>query len=204
MLKFIKRFYIPIIFLILLVVVCILEVRGIFDAADTKIMSHIYNIRGDKGGALYWIFRIITEMGFYYFLIALLLILAIYFKFRKRAWVIIGSVLVNLGINSLLKIIIKRPRPDGTMMWMSESSYSFPSGHTATSICVYLIIMLISIKTIKNKHIKRILIILSTFAMIMVPTSRLIMGVHYPSDVLAGVIMGAFTSSLAYSIFIEE
>lgn len=204
MLKFIKRFYIPLILFILLIVACILEVCGVFDSADLKIMNHIYNIRGEKGGAVYYIFRIITEMGFYYFIIALLLILSIYFKFKKRAFVIIGSVLFNLGFNSLLKIIIRRPRPLQSAMWMSESTYSFPSGHSATSICVYLIIMLISIKTIKNKHIKRALIILSTFAMIAVPLSRLVMGVHYPSDVLSGVIVGSFSASLAYKIFIED
>lgn len=204
MLNFIKKYYVPLILLILFIITSIFLKLGIFDSIDKSIMNKIYELRGNKYNGVYWFFRITTELGFYYFLIAFLLILAICFRFRKRIWVIIGTVLVNLSINSILKIIFKRERPMAEYMWMSESSYSYPSGHTATSICVYLIILLITINTINNKKARTALIILSTFSMIIVPISRLVMGVHYPSDVLAGFLIGSFSATLSYKIFIEK
>lgn len=204
MLNFIKKYYVPLILLILFIITSIFLKLGIFDSIDKSIMNKIYELRGNKYNGVYWVFRITTELGFYYFLIAFLLILAICFRFRKRIWVIIGTVLVNLGINSILKIIFKRERPMAEYMWMSESSYSYPSGHTATSICVYLIILLITINTVNNKKARIALIILSTFSMIIVPISRLVMGVHYPSDVLAGFLIGSFSATLSYKIFIEK
>lgn len=204
MLNFIKKYYVPLILLILFIITSIFLKLGIFDSIDKSIMNKIYELRGNKYNGVYWFFRITTELGFYYFLIAFLLILAICFRFRKRIWVIIGTVLVNLGINSILKIIFKRERPMAEYMWMSESSYSYPSGHTATSICVYLIILLITINTVNNKKARIALIIFSTFSMIIVPISRLVMGVHYPSDVLAGFLIGSFSATLSYKIFIEK
>ena len=204
MLNNLKKYIVPIILLVVLIVISILVSFNIFDSFDKMIMNHIYDIRGNKYNVIFWISRILTEMGYYYFIIGLLILVGIYFKFRKRIWVLAGTVLANLGINSLIKIIIRRPRPLNTEMWMKESSYSFPSGHTATSVCLYLLLFLIAYKTIDNKIIRRILMTLSIFAIIIVPITRLIMGVHYPTDVLGGILMGSSSALISYNIFFNK
>jgi len=102
------------------------------------------------------------------------------------------AVLSTQGISSLIKIIVGRIRPDPAMGILSEVSYSFPSGHTLMATVVFGLISYYAIRSVKNTFPK-ILIALSTMVVIFfVGLSRIYLGVHYPSDVLGSLVLGAF------------
>lgn len=128
---------------------------------------------------------------------ALILVLAIKDKKIKISLVI--NLLGITIINNLIKVIIARPRPEINKL-VTETGYSFPSGHSITSMVFYGYLVYLTYKYINNKKIKIPLII---FLILLIPTiglSRIYLGVHYTSDVLCGFLLGIIYLILFISI----
>ena len=128
---------------------------------------------------------------------ALILVLAIKDKKIKISLVI--NLLGITIINNLIKVIIARPRPEINKL-VTETGYSFPSGHSITSMAFYGYLVYLTYKYINNKKIKIPLII---FLILLIPTiglSRIYLGVHYTSDVLCGFLLGIIYLILFISI----
>ena len=131
---------------------------------------------------------IITQFGSALLLIILTVVLAIIIKDKKISFsIFLNLILVGL-INQILKHIVQRPRPTEYRI-IDEKGYSFPSGHSMASVAFYGFLIYLIYKNIKNKYLKYILIAL-LFALIMsIGISRIYLGVHYPSDVIAGFLV---------------
>ena len=128
---------------------------------------------------------------------ALILVLAIKDKKIKISLVI--NLLGITIINNLIKVIIARPRPEINKL-VTETGYSFPSGHSITSMVFYGYLVYLTYKYINNKKIKIPLII---FLILLIPTiglARIYLGVHYASDVLCGFLLGTIYLILFISI----
>ena len=129
-----------------------------------------------------------------YIWIAATIALLIPKKTRKigilSAAALLGSLLIN---NELIKNLVKRPRPfvtftDLQIIIPTPSQYSFPSGHTSSSFAAAAVFY---------RHLPKKLGVSSVVLAGLIGFSRMYVGVHYPTDVLAGVIMGVFLSYLA-------
>lgn len=174
---------------------------------DSAIANWAYGVRGDFGGATYWFFRVVTELGYTYVIAALVILMFILWRAKPKAWFFGGTILVAWAMQKLLKVIFMRPRPDEAMWWMAESSTSFPSGHSMMAACVFILLayFIFTSPEVKN-WLKYTVLGISTFAIIIVPISRIILGVHYFTDVLGGVFVGAFfaiVGIIVYHIFME-
>ena len=108
------------------------------------------------------------------------------------------GILINLctatGLNLILKSLLQRPRPTEFRI-INETGYSFPSGHSMISMAFYGFIIYLIYEKVKNKYIKWTSITLLSILIVMIGFSRIYLGVHYVSDVLAG-----FLFSIAYLI----
>lgn len=138
-----------------------------------------------------------TFLGEKTFLIALAVILIIFsFIFKRKNYGI--QIAINLPlaalVNFIIKSIVRRPRPTEYRI-IDQSGYSFPSGHSMVSMAFYGFLIYLVFKHIKNKYIKIPIIILLVAIIPCVGISRIYLGVHYTSDVLAGFLLG-----LAYLI----
>ncbi|MCQ2547763.1 MAG: phosphatase PAP2 family protein [Clostridia bacterium] len=138
-------------------------------------------------------FTNITELASVKLMIALILVLLLIPKTRFKIGVplAIGE-LTNLGIYILTKNIMQRPRPDASnylIDWKDVMDYSFPSGHSATSIFVYLLLAYILFKTFDKVWAKIGALILAILP-VLVAFSRLYIGVHWFSDILCGIVLG--------------
>ncbi|HHV13466.1 MAG TPA: phosphatase PAP2 family protein [Clostridiales bacterium] len=108
-------------------------------------------------------------------------------KYRKTGVTVILSLIVStILVNELLKNIFCRVRPFNAIPGLDAlipepGSYSFPSGHTTTSFAAATVIMLC---------LPRRYGIIGYFLAACIGFSRMYLGVHYPSDVLAGTILG--------------
>ena len=132
--------------------------------------------------------KIITTIGSAYVIIPICIISVIYFWKRKESKYIVVNLIIIFFINQLLKRIIERPRPEGFRI-VEELGYSFPSGHSMVSMAFYGFFIYLIYNKVQNRYIKWISISLLTLLIILIGISRIYLGVHYASDVLAGFLL---------------
>ncbi len=170
---------------------------------DSSIADWAYGVRGEKGNFTYWFFTIITELGHYYFVIAFLLIMAIVWKFKGKTWFLVLPVFATFVLHELIKLIVKRPRPDQSLWWGYESSTSFPSGHSNTATCLFiLVIFFVIISPYLKPWLKAVLSSLCSISIVLVAVSRIILGMHYFTDVIAGIFLGATSATIGIIIYL--
>lgn len=135
---------------------------------------------------LNYIMKFISFLGSVYFYIIVLLIVLIKSKSYFKLTVI--PLIIAYLTNMTFKLIINRNRP---LTWIVTPPIdpSFPSGHTICSVVFYGIIIYL-LKNIKNKNLRLTLRILLTTLIILIGISRLYLGVHFLSDVLAAYLLG--------------
>ena len=138
--------------------------------------------------------KCITNLANMYWLIGTSIILLVFLKNKKTGL----HIAINLGLSALvnftIKQIIQRARPVEHRI-IDESGYSLPSGHSMVSMAFYGFFIYLIYKNVKNKYLKTALIILLTLLIISIGVSRIYLGVHYVSDVLAG-----FLVAIAYLV----
>ncbi len=147
-------------------------------------------------GSLLWLFSVITEFGDENAI--LIFVLVIYFGVDKKFGERLGFICLASGfVNGVLKMIIARPRPyvnepslaAESLRTRYANSYSMPSGHAQSSGALYYAIQ----KRFTSKLVRGLCIA----AMVLVPLSRVVLGVHYISDVLVGLALGI---ALTYAV----
>ena len=170
-------------------------------AVDIAVRDFMYNIRGEKGGFMYWLFRILTEFGDIVGLAILAVIICIITKVDYRVCLfVIGAGLAHV-VNDILKDIFERVRPIAEMQWQSESSMSFPSGHSKNASFMFSFIMFMAYKSNMKDVFKKILYVACPVMIVIVMVSRLVLGVHYFSDVCAGCAVGLVFSAVMIVLY---
>ena len=100
----------------------------------------------------------------------------------------------NVGggiVQLMLKMTIHRDRPQYAASYLHGQSYSFPSGHTMSATISWLLMVVCAGLALGwHDQLRRRLYVVSTTIILLIGFSRLYLGVHYPSDVLGGLIIG--------------
>jgi membrane-associated phospholipid phosphatase len=139
------------------------------------------------------VMKAITFLGNYEFLLPanlLLIGLLLYFKQKRSAWRVAVIALSSLGLKLLLKELFHRVRPDNPMI-EGIKNFSFPSGHASMGVSFYGVLIWLAIRNIKNKAWRIFTIVFLTFIILMIGFSRIYLRVHYTTDVIAGLCLGA-------------
>lgn len=132
--------------------------------------------------------EIITNFGDWFIPVLILLCIFLFIKNKWYFYLLSSSYFLAGVLSFVTKYLINRPRPTVALIRI-PTSYSFPSGHTLTSIVFYL--TLCYLITVNFKNYKRYLIMLLTLLLILIiALSRVYLGVHYFSDVIGGFILG--------------
>lgn len=108
------------------------------------------------------------------------------------------SVTGGLTVSSLLKDVFQRPRPDLVPYAIYVSGTSFPSGHSMMSAVTFLTLGALLARSQKRKRLKAYFLLLATLLTVIVGLSRVYLGVHWPTDVLAGWTAGAVWALLCW------
>lgn len=140
------------------------------------------------------IMKAITFMGSAYFILTLIILFFIFIKNKKICFSIACNLAIVTILNQVFKIILARPRPTEFRI-IEETGYSFPSGHSMIAMAFYGYLIYLIHRYLSNKKVKKILIIPMFLLIILIGISRIYLGVHYTSDVLAG-----FLISISYLI----
>ena len=108
----------------------------------------------------------------------------------RRLWItaalVVLATLLGSAAVELLKTIFGRARPDIVDHVVAASGYSFPSGHAANSAIVYLTIAALVTQVTRGRATRRYIALVAGLLVIAIGASRVYLGVHWPSDVLAG------------------
>ncbi|MDO8658935.1 MAG: phosphatase PAP2 family protein [Candidatus Levybacteria bacterium] len=118
-----------------------------------------------------------------------IIIILILKKHQRESILFTFILLMGFIINNFLKLLIKRPRPD-LVPFFIENTYSFPSGHSMNSFVFYAVISYFIFHFTKNKNIAFIVSFFSIILILLIGISRIYLGVHFASDVIAGFIGG--------------
>ena len=143
-------------------------------------------LEGIRTDFLNKLFEMITILGEETLII--LLVAIIYYAFsKKEAKRLFFIVVTSTGVNTIAKNIVKRPRPfaNGEITAIRQETatgYSFPSGHSQN---------IATLGTYFSERVRKVwFIVAASILILLVGFSRMYLGVHYPSDVIVGIILG--------------
>lgn len=172
--------------LIILVYVIFKDIdSNIITAIDSFVINYVQNIRSVFLNEVVIIYTDVIGV-----IIPLIISIICLLNFKKKEYLYIP---LNLGlitiINQALKYIIQRPRPESALI--EQIGFSFPSGHAMISAAFYGLLIYYVSKGVGNIKLKYIVNTILMFLIISTGISRLYLGVHYASDVIAGFVITA-------------
>jgi membrane-associated phospholipid phosphatase len=113
----------------------------------------------------------------------------------KRMWREIGLVVVALSVEVLVfltvTVMVDRPRPTVPRLDPSPPTSSFPSGHTAAAIALWVSLAIVISAHVRNAFVRILVWIVALGLPIFVGLSRIYRGMHHPTDVMASIVLGA-------------
>lgn len=115
---------------------------------------------------------------------------------RSMAWILLGATISGSLLVSQLKQFFMRPRPTMVDHLVAEHSFSFPSGHATNSAILYVTLALLFWQSSARRSTRRFILAAALLLALMIGISRVALGVHYPSDILAGWLLGTFWAGL--------
>lgn len=147
------------------------------------------------------IVKVITNIGGPVIITIICIVLLLLHATRKKYGIpVLVTLVTSFILNCVLKNIFLRPRPN-VLRLVTETSYSFPSGHSMVNASLYTILVLLLLNN-SNKKGKRIILSISLIILfLLIGISRIYLGVHYLGDVLAGWILGILVAFVVYLIF---
>jgi undecaprenyl-diphosphatase len=150
--------------------------------------------------------RDVTALGGFTVLTLVTLVGVLVFLFhgrRRHALVLGGAVLLANFTSEIAKTIYGRPRPDLVPHGSYVYSASFPSGHSMLSAATYLTLAMLIASLEGRRSTKILAYVLAVVLILAIGFSRVYLGVHWPSDVLAGWSLGAAWSLLAWMVLLR-
>jgi len=184
--------------LLLFLLIAFGVLNGALIYLDSVILTFVYTLRNPLLTQIMYFTSFLG--GGFLLLLAVFTALVFYKKNHKREAVLFFFIVFSgFAINNIIKYLLKVARPDIDPLF-SIDFYAFPSGHAMNSLIFYGLLSYFTFHFTKNRGLSVLTAILSTILILLVGFSRLYLGVHYPSDVLAGFAVGFWWLSTAILI----
>ncbi len=147
-------------------------------------------LNGHASPDLTAVMRFFTAFGSPVVMVALsaaLVVIFYYLHWRRATWLLLITLAGALVLNLALKLTFQRPRPPVTFFGTpAPASYSFPSGHAMFSACLFGIVAALVSPRLRSRASRVAIWMAAIVLALMIGVSRIYLGVHYPSDVIAG------------------
>ena len=155
-------------------------------------LSAVRDVAAQRTAVLTNVVRVITWAGSAFLLVPLALIACLAFArvgLRREALAIVLSLGGAMLISDWVKLLVSRPRPPVEHLQAVTGS-SFPSGHAMQASAFWFSLVLAMPATRASPKLIRVAAVLALSIVLAVAASRVYLGVHYPSDVVAGMLLG--------------
>ncbi|MCM3769272.1 MULTISPECIES: phosphatase PAP2 family protein [Priestia] len=152
----------------------------------------LHTIEGWRTDTLTSIIIFITTVGSWYVTAPIWFAVMVFLLYKRKGLLALYMTLVFWGVRALnwgLKEIFARPRPDWSQV-VPASHYSFPSGHAMNSMAFYSGLLLLIWMYTRSRAIKTAATCVIAILILLIGFSRLYLGVHFLTDILAGYCLG--------------
>jgi undecaprenyl-diphosphatase len=142
--------------------------------------------------------RDLTALGSAPVLVIFVLAVAGFLAARRQyhaLGLLLAATVGGILLNNLLKVAFARPRPEAALHLTEVRSMSFPSGHAMESAIIYLTLAALLARLVRPRALQLYFVGVASFLTFVVGLTRVYLGVHYPTDVLAG-----WTAGLGWSL----
>ncbi|HEX2239745.1 MAG TPA: phosphatase PAP2 family protein [Actinomycetota bacterium] len=175
---------------------------------DTSAANSLHEWVRDQP-VLVTLLRLVTFLGspLWFYLIIGTAVIFLWRRDRKRLAVfLVATTLLGGAVDSVVKILVDRPRPSLEQPIATAHGKSFPSGHSMSSVVAYGALLLVFLPAIAKRW--RMIVVAAVAGLVLaIGFTRLALGVHYITDVLGGFVLGAawlIASTAAFSIWRVE
>ncbi len=197
-----KRISLLLIFTLIFSVIAMFHESRIGKWIDNEVYSFIYSLESFISTS---IFFGATQIGEVWAMITLSLIvvtLLMLYKYKIEALFFALTMIMSGVTNPILKNIFDRERP--TLLRLIDiSGFSFPSGHAMGATAFFGSLMFVAHRILKGKS-KAFVISASALFIILISSSRVYLGVHYPTDIIAGIVGGVICILLSQLILRKQ
>lgn len=146
--------------------------------------NYIDNLNVSQKDSVIAFFKIITRFGDWYTILAIVIASFILKNKNYFKYIVLNTVML-VALNQILKFAFQRPRP--SLNILNATGYSFPSGHAMVNAGFYGFIIFLVISSNIKKIYKILLSIVLSVLIILIGISRIYLGAHYITDVIAGM-----------------
>lgn len=203
-----RSFYFRVFCVLLLVFMLYSFVLKIFIEPITSIDLRILHwVRGSFSFIPLSVVVFITDLGISTTFLGCYAFVAGYFLALKKYMtivVLLANFFLFVPAIHLAKSLFLRERPDVLLHRIAETGYSYPSGHSSTAFFIGLLGLFFVSKTLFHVNVKRVLSVIIFIWMLLLPLSRVWLGVHYPTDIIGGAIYGSLLACLTLTIIQKD
>lgn len=146
--------------------------------------------------------RDVTALGGFTFLtlMTIVVVLSLLFHRKIREGIIVAATAIGAQTSiEILKFLYDRPRPDPVLPQIHAYTASFPSGHTTESTAIFLTVATVIATLEARDNTKILAYTVATFAILAIGFSRVYLGMHWPTDVLGGWVLGTAWALAAWA-----
>ncbi len=176
-----------------------------FDAKDARLLQSwddliLIWIGQHRSLALTRIAVDLTSLGSSTVVGLLVAIFILVFAMVKDWFAVIHLIAVSLGAGSCalaFKELLERARPTTIAPLVEVTGFSFPSGHSLAATAIYLTFAILSARHFTSVKQRAAIFLLAAFVSLLIGLTRIYLGVHYPTDVASGMLLGSALAFLA-------
>lgn len=185
-----KRISLLIVFAMIFAVIAMFHESRLGKWIDTEVYEFIYSSESFISTTIFFGATQIGEVWAMVCLSLLTVVLLTFYKHKIEALFFALTMIISGVANPILKNIFDRERPT-ILRLIDISGFSFPSGHAMGSTAFFGSLIYVSHRILKGKS-KAFVMSLSAILILLISTSRVYLGVHYPTDIIAGIVGGLF------------
>ncbi len=168
--------------------------KGPLVGLDQRIATR-QNLDNLRDGDRVTLARVVTQFGSTPVLIGVVIFACVYLavlhRRRRRALYLITTSVLGVVVNNIIKALVARSRPHFDHAVAHAFGKSFPSGHAMNSTVVYGSLLVLAWGPLRTAARRAIAGVLVASLVGAIATSRVVLGVHYASDVVAGIALGS-------------